>query len=432
MKKYFFCAKNIDDYRKTFAPLVAAYKIDMSGVHTQEEYDQKFFATYLKKLLKVPDDYFNEPLAMDTDVDGLRIDFNFGLRLDVPHGNFHVVIGEVDTGQIFFDADISDMRLISVEQFFIRWKVEVFLDGWKVFSHTLDLQGQIVFFVFMYSAIGDTLALLPYVREFKRRHDCKPIIFLPDYMRELAANIYPEIPQVSAVNFKPYASYYPIMGLNSLILSADVRNIPMERVCSRLLSLDTLPPKPTFTPIAPPITDEPYVCISVQASTTTKAWHWSGGWDIVVDYLKSLGYRVFCIDKNAQESDDGYTINMPAGAEDFTGNFSLLERANMLYHAKFFIGLGSGLAWVAHAVGCPVVMICGFSQDWFEFHTPYRVANRLVCNGCFNDVRRSFRVTVCPLHHGTPRELECQKKISPRQVLNAIERLILDQKTIRN
>ncbi|MBQ3336702.1 MAG: hypothetical protein IJG80_04795, partial [Selenomonadaceae bacterium] len=74
--------------------------------------------------------------------------------------------------------------------------------------------------------------------------------------------------------------------------------------------------------------------------------------------------------------------------------------------------------------------ICGFSQNWSEFYTPYRVANRLVCNGCFNDRRISYLMKKCPYHEGTPRELECQKKISPRMVINAIERLIVDRKLI--
>lgn len=99
----------------------------------------------------------------------------------------------------------------------------------------------------------------------------------------------------------------------------------------------------------------------------------------------------------------------------------------MLHHAEFFIGLSSGLAWLANAVGCTVVMICGFSQDWFEFYTPYRVANRLVCNGCFNDIRVNAVNTCCPYHNGTERELECQKTISPRMVIDAIERLIIDK-----
>ena len=206
----------------------------------------------------------------------------------------------------------------------------------------------------------------------------------------------------------------------------------MTRIGGVLLGINYLPPKLDFKPTDPPVTNDPYVCIGIQARNARKSWHWQGGWDIVVDYLKKLGYRVFCIDKNVEQTNDGFTIRKPEGAEDFTGNRPLIERANMLYHAEFFIGLGSGLSWLADAVNCPVVMICGFSQDWCEFYTPYRVANRRVCNGCLNDIRTIFfdSKRVCPYRAGTPRELECQKEISPRMVIDTIERLIIDKKLI--
>ena len=202
----------------------------------------------------------------------------------------------------------------------------------------------------------------------------------------------------------------------------------LERQGGVILGLKEIPPLPKFTPTADRKIPEPYVCIAVQASTTAKGWLYPHGWDIVVDYLKSLGYRVLCIDKNKSETKNGYTIQKPKGAEDFTGDISLIDRANMLYHAEFFIGISSGLSWVANAVGCEVVLISGVTQNWYEFFTPYRVANRYVCNGCFNDARAPiFSVETCHRYSGTMRELECQKKISPRQVLNAIEKLIVDK-----
>ena len=189
-----------------------------------------------------------------------------------------------------------------------------------------------------------------------------------------------------------------------------------------------LPPKAEFHPTEPPVTDEPYVCIAIQSRSNRKSWLWENGWDIVVDYLKQLGYRVFCIDKNREQTNNGITVRMPKGAEDFTGNRSLLDRANMLYHAEFFIGLSSGLAWIADAVNCPVVMIAGFTREWHEFYTPYRVMNRKVCYGCLNDLRVIFlSEESCPYHKNTPRAFECQKKISPRMVINTIERLIVDR-----
>ena len=429
MRKHFFCAKNIQDYRKIITKF-AAEDLKRTG-GSLEDFEQHLFFEQEKIQLQVGDEYFDSPLAGETGIDGLYLDFNFGMRLDLPKGNFRVTISDADTGQIFFDKNISDGRLISVEKYFIRWHVDIARDGQPIFSHTLDLEGQKVLIMLnLINPLGDIISLLPFTREFKKYHRCELSICLPEYLRELAANLYPDIIQVDKPDFKTYATYYPAM-FTSLLLNVpvDARNLPLERVGGTILGINSLPPKPIFKPTEPRQIAEPYVCIGVQASSNRKCWLWEGGWDIVVDYLKSLGYRVLCIDKNAQETDDGFTICKPKNAEDFTGNFSIMQRANMLYYAEFFIGLGSGLSWLANAINCPVVMICGFSQDWFEFYTPYRVANRLVCNGCFNDVRVKFIENLCPYHQGTDRELECQKKISPQQVINAIEQLILQQRS---
>ncbi|MBQ3726173.1 MAG: autotransporter strand-loop-strand O-heptosyltransferase [Selenomonadaceae bacterium] len=359
----------------------------------------------------------------------MKLDFNFGLRLDVPEGNFQVRISDFDTEQIYFDEYISDCRLISVENYFIRWHVEVFLDGEKIFTHTLNLEGQPVAVKFVSTSLGDTLAVLPYLREFKKIHRCDLHILPPDYLREMVEQFCPDIPIIYELNFKTYATYYVVIGMSSFPFAvADCRKTSITRMPGNLFGIHYLLPNIVFKPSGTPITNEPYVCIGVQASKVRKTWLYPGGWDVVVDYLKSLGYRVFCIDMNAEETGDGYTVRKPDGAEDFTGNLPLMERANMLYHAKFFVGLASGLSWLADAVDCPVVMICGFSQGWCEFYTPYRVANRKVCNGCYNDPNVFYLFNKCPYHKDTPRELECQKKISPRMVINAIDRLIADKK----
>ena len=418
MRKYFFCAKNIEDYRKVYGAKASTPALE-----------QLLFREFLKKLYNVTDVVFDSPLSEGTDVEGLRYDFNFGLRLDVPDGNFRVRISDADSGIIFFDKYVPQaVRLISVEQYFIRWRIEIFRDGKEVFKHTLDLNRRKVLLL-INGGLGDTLALLPSAREFKRRHNCELFISLPsDSLSELVARLYPELIQVSRAVPRTYAVYFPSMFTSNLMIApADYRNMPMERMGGALLGLNLLPAKPTFKPTARRPISEPYVCIGVQASGTRKGWLYPGGWDVVVDYLKRLGYRVLCIDKIAEQTNDGITISKLEGAEDFTGDLPIMDRANMLYHAEFFIGLSSGLAWVADAVNCPVVLICGFSKDWFEFHTPYRVINRLVCNGCFNDLRVDYKKTKCPYHEGTERELECQKKISPRQVINAIDRLIADR-----
>ena len=422
MRKLFFCARDLQDY------LSKVTNIDKLNLPAAESFAPELLDLPLvQKILGSLSQNYDGEIFWRTGIDGLHLDFNCGLRLDVPPGNFHVVISDFDTGKIFFKRDLSEVRLVSVEKHFIRWQVEIFSCGRKIFSHVLNLDGRTVHIAFeKIGGLGDTLASLPFAQEFAEAHNCRVVISMPDYLRELAANLYPALEQVDAVTSETYATYPVMMNYGDFpTVPADIRSAPLNRLAGAILGLSTVPNKPTFKPTMPPVTNDPYVCIGVQASFPIKGWHWQGGWDIVVDYLKSLGYRVFCIDKEAQVTSDGRTICKPAAAEDFTGDFSILERANMLYHAEFFIGLSSGLAWLADAVNCPVVMICGFSHDWHEFYTPYRVANRLVCNGCYSDIRvRAFN-NFCPYQNGTSRELECQREISPRQVLDTIERLIL-------
>jgi autotransporter strand-loop-strand O-heptosyltransferase len=118
--------------------------------------------------------------------------------------------------------------------------------------------------------------------------------------------------------------------------------------------------------------------------------------------------------------------HIPYGCEDFTGEQPLAERARWLRHAEFFVGLSSGLAWLAWAMRTPVVMISGFTHPTNEFDTPYRVINYHTCNSCWNDVRVQFDhgdFLWCPRHAGTPRQFECTRLITADQVINTIRRI---------
>ena len=98
MRKLFFCAKNIEDYRKVYREIMNWFK---TADETQEDFDQRLFLDHIKRLYNIPQEVFESVIYGETGIEGLRLDFNLGLRLDVPEGNFRVVIGD-DNGQIFF------------------------------------------------------------------------------------------------------------------------------------------------------------------------------------------------------------------------------------------------------------------------------------------------------------------------------------------
>ncbi|MBN9115100.1 MAG: autotransporter strand-loop-strand O-heptosyltransferase, partial [Pandoraea sp.] len=102
------------------------------------------------------------------------------------------------------------------------------------------------------------------------------------------------------------------------------------------------------------------------------------------------------------------------------------ERARWLMHASAFIGLSSGLSWLAWTMGTPTVLISGFTLPHNEFATPYRVSARDVCTGCWHDPALRFNhddFHWCPRHRDTPRAFECTREIRPEDVLAALDRV---------
>jgi autotransporter strand-loop-strand O-heptosyltransferase len=119
--------------------------------------------------------------------------------------------------------------------------------------------------------------------------------------------------------------------------------------------------------------------------------------------------------------------DIPEGCIDKTGDIDIQERITDIVNCEFFIGLSSGLSWLAWALNKPVVMISGFSNPSSEFFTPYRVFNENVCNSCWNDENCKFDRNDwlwCPRN----KNFECSKSISPDMVKEKIDMLIANNK----
>jgi len=360
--------------------------------------------------------------------DGLKYDFNAGVRVEVPAGNWHIKISDFDTGMVGFDGDISEQVLISLEKYYVHWYIEAWHNGEKVFEHLLDLHWKKISIFMANGILGDTVSVLPYVLALKKEYDADVSIMPPTAFEDICRQYMPEVLVLkNEIPADCYASYcLAVFDLPPYLIPDDSRHWPPYKSAQVILGLKEKASEIHYYPTAPRQIKDRYVCIAVQASGLMKRWLYPDGWDIVVEYLKSLGYRVLCIDGSSKVIENGYEINMPAGAEDFTGMRPLMERINLLAYADFFIGLGSGLSWLANACGIPVVLISGFSLPMGEFETPYRVTNQLVCHGCYNDIRVNWKDD-CPYHKGTEREFECGKSITPLQVVQAVERLIRDR-----
>lgn len=164
------------------------------------------------------------------------------------------------------------------------------------------------------------------------------------------------------------------------------------------------------------------VGIGLHSTAQAKYWNNPTGWQEVVNHLNGLGYE--CVIYSRE--DDGYMGNIhPKGIKKFKGG-NLQEVIDDLSECEFFIGLGSGLSWLAWACKLPVVLISGFSEKWAETTLDtYRVINENVCHGCFNSERLDAGDwNWCPLHKNTDRMFECTKEISSDMVIKEINKII--------
>ncbi len=374
------------------------------------------------------------PLVQKAGPAGVFLDFNHGARVKVPAGNYHVRFTDMDTMCVLFDEDMSSCYATSVKKYYVNFLVEVWKDGTRIVCHRFDCKGKNVHIRFPDKVLGDVLAWFPYAEAFRVQHGCRLFCTLPESLIALLSPSFPDIVFLPPGGTVPecYATYY--LGIFSvedrgIYQPVDYRTAGLWKGIPHILGLKNQEQRLKLKTSPARTVPEPYVCIAAQASMQMKYWNNPRGWPFVVKYLKQRGYRVLCIDRDRSNRQGAFENSIPDGAEDFTGNLALQLRADLLAHADFFVGLSSGLSWLAWSVGIPVVMISGFTLPYNEFSTPYRVINYHVCTGCWNDCRITpdFRDFMwCPRYGGTERAFECSRYITPEHVCKMIDRLMTD------
>lgn len=298
-----------------------------------------------------------------------------------------------------------------------------------IFEHSFDLQGKRVLINLDSKSLGDSLAWVPYLEKFRKKHSCT--VIASTFWNSLFEEEYPDIEFVTpgTVVQDLYASYTvgcfnpPEEEDRS---PRDYRTLPLQQVATDILGLKYEEARPKVT-----VSDQPrdiegeYVCIAIHSTAQAKYWNHPTGWQKVVDFLKGQGYKVVLLSKENAK----YMGNKPPqGVIKKTKMTSIKESARYLKDAKLFIGLSSGLSWLAWAVETPVVLISGHTKPWYEFQAGVRrIYSPDGCSGCFNDSKVIFDKgdwLWCPFD----KDFECTKRITPEVVINSIKEVLRIEK----
>lgn len=314
----------------------------------------------------------------------------------------------------------------SSKKYFINWRIEVYDDDRCIFIHELDLNNKNVLIELCSSSLGDTLAWFPAVNEFQKKHNCK--VYCSTFLNNLFQENYDNISFVtpgSVVN--DIYAHYKIGWFYNGDLSVDHRMNPydfkkfnLQETAFQILGIPFLEVRPRLS--VPVINKKRQVCIGTHATAKAKYWNNEDGWQKIVDYLNEKNYDVLLITKEHNGWMDSKIIS---GVIDKTGNYSLDQRIAQLAESELFIGLGSGLSWLAWATGIDTILISGFSEEYAEFKPTARIMNENVCHGCFNNSRLDpSDWNWCPSFKGTDKQFICTKTITAEQVISAINNIL--------
>lgn len=171
-----------------------------------------------------------------------------------------------------------------------------------------------------------------------------------------------------------------------------------------------------------------YAVIGVQSTAQCKYWNFPDGWNKLSEMLKKEGITPVSVDRYESFGIEGHWNLLPDKSIKKVG-MEFDEVIRWIEHCEVFIGISSGLAWLAYGLGKKVVMITGTTAEGNEFEINNTVvSNRSVCNGCFNTPElhkfNSGDWLWCPKHKGTERQFECTKTITPEMVMSAIKECI--------
>lgn len=311
-------------------------------------------------------------------------------------------------------------------RWYTKWRTEVWENDKMIYNNILDYKGKRVFITFESSSLGDTIAWIPYVEEFRKKHECHVIVCT--FKNFLFKKRYPEIEFV-----EPGTTVDNLYGLYRIGWFYDknkepelCNTIPLQKTATNIMGLDytEIVPDIWFDPKENPtktdfnnFTEQKYIAIATNSTSGCKFWQ-KKDWQKLCNYFIEMGYKVINISKEHNPLDHVYSID----------DISLENTMNVIYYSKFVVGLSSGLAWLAWAMNKHVVMISNFTEKSHEFQSNCtRIVNENVCHGCWNESDTIFdkgNWNFCPRHENTDRMFECQKSITAELVIDQIKHLL--------
>jgi len=312
-----------------------------------------------------------------------------------------------EQGKCHYENTIKSNSWVRLNrQYFTKWTAKVWQDGHLIYKNTLNLANKTVFIVLDSKSLGDSIAWTGYALEFQKKHNCQ--VVLSTYWNHILD--YPELELVEpGTTVNCYALYRIGWKWDENKEPVLCNTIPLQQAATNILGLDYKPLRPKLNHSNQfRIPSWKYVAIATNSTMECKFWT-REGWQEVINYMHGLGYDVYNVSKEDNPFDNCTKIT----------NTDIRNTMDVIAGAKLFIGLSSGLSWLAYALNQKIVMISNFTESDHEFEC-YRITKPDVCHGCWNDpnIKLDPHWLWCPRN----KDFECQRTIPASMVIDAIKK----------
>ena len=311
-------------------------------------------------------------------------------------------------------------------KYYVDWEIRITgIDNDYVGTYLMDLKDKRVLVGYETKSLGDNIAFIPYVEEFRKQNNCH--VICSTFYNDLFKKDYPEIEFI-----EPGTNVENIYALYRLGIFYDSKQIdysrhpinpikePLMKVATDILGIKYKETKVKLPKLSK--SKKKRVCIAIHTTAQAKYWNNPTGWQDVVDYIKGKGYEVRLLSRE----EDGYMGNLNPKGVTKQPPSNTKEILKTIQESKLFIGISSGLSWLAWGADIPVVIISGFTDKHLEpMDGVTRIINKEVCNSCWHT--HEFDPgdwNWCPVHKNTDKQFECSKEITSETVIQEIEKFL--------
>jgi autotransporter strand-loop-strand O-heptosyltransferase len=417
------------------------YELIKIGTYKENENVKLYYQgveVYKEQLNTTFDEYYNLN-SVKFKINDVNVFTNFidGAYVEVNcnrNSNFNVEFIDKKTNDVVYTSDMVNNSWAKPNpKYFVDWKIKVWENNFLIYERDLNYENKRVLISFESKSLGDNLAWIPIVEQFRKQHNCK--VICSTFWNGLFSSVYPNIEFVNPGDIVENIDGQYRLGLfyidNQIDNTRhfnDIKKQPLQKVASDILGLEFIEEKPKVVETKPSeLKGKKYVCIAPHATSLAKYWNKPNGWQNVINYLNDNGYDVVYI---SSESMNDEWDNSKLGGRlkkviNKGGNYPIEDRISDLKGASAFIGLSSGLSWLSWACGTPTILISGFTDKYLEFQDCYRVINKSVCHGCWHNHKLDpGNWRWCPEHEKTDREFECTKMIETDDVIGILKNII--------